>query len=154
KLADLAGDDAGKRIRFADTQAGPVPTITSWEWSGNKHGGRRYSPFTINTERGKPWHTLTGRQHFFLDHDWIHELGEAMPIYRPPLTVATFGSLPDEAPALGDGPRRAPDGTMEIAVRYLTPHSKWSIHSGFQDNLLMLTLSRGGPTIWIGEGTA
>ena len=22
---------------------------------------------------------------FFLDHDWMHEMGEALPIYRPPL---------------------------------------------------------------------
>jgi nitrate reductase alpha subunit len=35
-----------------------------------------------------------------------------------------------------------------VTVRYLTPHSKWSIHSEYQDNLLMLSLSRGGPTMW------
>ena len=34
-------------------------------------------------------------------------------------------------------------------MRYLTPHSKWSIHSEYQDNLFMLSLSRGGPTIWM-----
>ena len=36
-----------------------------------------------------------------------------------------------------------------MTVRYLTPHSKWSIHSEYQDNLLMLALSRGGPTVWM-----
>ena len=36
-----------------------------------------------------------------------------------------------------------------MTVRYLTPHSKWSIHSEYQDNLFMLSLSRGGPTIWL-----
>ena len=36
-----------------------------------------------------------------------------------------------------------------MTVRYLTPHSKWSIHSEYQDNLLMLSLSRGGPTVWM-----
>ena len=50
-------------------------------------GGRRYSPFTINVERLKPWHTLTGRQHFFLDHDWMAELGEGLPVFRPPLNM-------------------------------------------------------------------
>jgi len=39
-------------------------------------------------------------------------------------------------------------------VRYLTPHSKWSIHSQFQDNPYMLALSRGGPTIWVSEADA
>jgi nitrate reductase alpha subunit len=140
-LADLAAENEGKHIRFADTQARPVPVITSPEWSGSEHGGRRYSPFTINVERLKPWHTLTGRQHFFLDHDWMHELGEPLPIYRPPLDMhQLFGE-----PALTS------TGELGLTVRYLTPHSKWSIHSEYQDNLLMLTLSRGGPTIWISE---
>jgi nitrate reductase / nitrite oxidoreductase, alpha subunit len=143
-LRDLAAEHEGKRIRFADTQARPEPVITSPEWSGSEHGGRRYSPFTLNTERRKPWHTLTGRQHLFLDHDWMHELGEAMPVYRPPLDMhRLFGE-----------PRLGPSGELEITVRYLTPHSKWSIHSEYQDNLLMLTLSRGGPTIWMSEPDA
>ena len=60
KLADLAAEHEGKLITFADTQARPVPVITSPEWSGSEHGGRRYSPFTVNVERLKPWHTLTG----------------------------------------------------------------------------------------------
>ena len=36
-----------------------------------------------------------------------------------------------------------------MTVRYLTPHSKWSIHSEYQDNLFMLSLSRGGPVVWM-----
>jgi len=143
-LADLAAEHQGKHIRFADTQARPVPVITSPEWSGSEHGGRRYSPFTLNVERLKPWHTLTGRQHFFLDHDWMHELGEALPVFRPPLDMhQLFGE-----------PELTSTGELGLTVRYLTPHSKWSIHSEYQDNLLMLTLSRGGPTIWISEPDA
>ncbi len=113
--------------------------ITSHEWSGSEHGGRRYSPFTINVERLKPWHTLTGRQHFFLDHDWMTELGEQLPTYRPPLDLKRL---------FGD-PRMGEDGRLEVTVRYLTPHSKWSIHSEYQDNLFMLCLSRGGPDLWM-----
>ncbi|GIJ73770.1 nitrate reductase subunit alpha [Virgisporangium ochraceum] len=141
RLADLAREHEGKQIRFADTQSRPVPVITSPEWSGSEHGGRRYSPFTINTERLKPWHTLTGRQHFYLDHDWMQELGEELPVFRPPLDMhKLFGE-----------PRLGPKGELELTVRYLTPHSKWSIHSEYQDNLIMLTLSRGGPTMWMSE---
>ena len=99
--------------------------ITSPEWSGSEHGGRRYSPFTINVERLKPWHTLTGRQHFYLDHDWMQELGEELPVFRPPLDMhKLFGE-----------PRLGRNGELELTVRYLTPHSKWSIHSEYQDNL-------------------
>ncbi|MEY9956656.1 nitrate reductase alpha subunit [Streptacidiphilus sp. MAP5-52] len=139
EMAHLAAEHEGKRITYADTQSAPVPVITSPEWSGSETGGRRYTAFTLNTEQLKPWHTLTGRQHFFLDHDWIHELGEALPIYRPPLDMhRLFGE-----PALGQ------DGQREVTVRYLTPHNKWSIHSEYQDNLFMLALSRGGQLIWM-----
>jgi len=139
RLADLAAEHEGKQVTFADTQAAPVPVITSPEWSGSETGGRRYSAFTVNVERGKPWHTLTGRQHFYLDHDWMTALGEQLPVYRPPLNMhALFGE-----PRLGD------TGELGVAVRYLTPHNKWSIHSEYQDNLFMLSLSRGGPTIWM-----
>jgi len=108
-------------------------------------------------ERSKPWHTLTGRQHFFLDHDWIAELGEHLPTYRPPLDMTRlFGepALGSRGPDTGAAYDRRVPGTTGITLRYLTPHSKWSIHSEYQDNLLMLTLSRGGPTIWISPGDA
>ncbi|MFD8552360.1 nitrate reductase subunit alpha [Streptomyces fradiae] len=144
RLADLAAEHGGRRITFADTQAAPVPVITSPEWSGSETGGRRYSPFTVNVERLKPWHTLTGRQHFYLDHDWIAALGEQLPVYRPPLDMhVLFGE-----PRVGD------TGELGLTVRYLTPHNKWSIHSEYQDNLLMLSLSRGGPTIWMSDRDA
>lgn len=145
ELSDLAKENEGKRITFADTQARPVPVNTSPEWSGSETGGRRYSPFTINTERLKPWHTLTGRQHFYLDHDWMSELGEQLPTFRPPLDMTALFDEPVVGSTVGDAASRS------ITVRYLTPHSKWSIHSAYQDNLYMLTLSRGGQCIWMSD---
>ena len=76
KLADLSEGAEEKRITFAATQQSPQSVITSPEWSGSETGGRRYAAFTINIERLKPWHTLTGRMHFFLDHDWMIDAGE------------------------------------------------------------------------------
>ncbi|MER7542665.1 nitrate reductase subunit alpha [Spirillospora sp. NPDC127506] len=144
-LADLAEERSGEHISFTDTQVQPRAVITSPEWSGSESGGRRYSPFTVNVERKKPWHTLTGRMHFFLDHDWMHEYGEALPTYRPPLSYVRHfsGEL---------GVRE--EGRPEVTVRYLTPHSKWSIHSEYQDNLHMLRLFRGGPVIWMSPADA
>ncbi|MFF0863648.1 nitrate reductase subunit alpha [Nonomuraea sp. NPDC003560] len=145
RLADLAAEHEGKRITFADTRSRPQPVITSPEWSGSETGGRRYSAFVINVERDKPWHTLTGRQQFFLDHDWIIELGEQLPAYRPPLDLRRHHG--DQRDGQADG--QADGQGAEVTVRYLTPHSKWSIHSEYQDNAYMLALSRGGPTIWM-----
>jgi nitrate reductase alpha subunit len=139
KLTDLAADRGHEQISFADVQVQPRKAITSPEWSGIEKGGRRYSPFTVNVERSVPWRTLTGRQQFYVDHEWMLEYGEGLPTFRPPLNLALhLGPL-----GTGDA------GRAEVTVRYLTPHSKWSIHSEFQDNLQMLTLFRGGPVIWM-----
>jgi len=122
----------------------PRTVITSPEWSGIEAHGRRYAPFTINVEREKPWHTLTGRQQLYLDHAWMLELGEGLPVYRPPLAYAEiYGDQ-----GAGDGRRR------ELTLNFLTPHSKWSIHSEYQDNLHMLTLFRGGSMLWISREDA
>lgn len=144
ELADLAAEHEGKQITFADTQVSPVPVITSPEWSGSESGGRRYSPFTINIERKKPFHTLTGRQQFYVDHDWFIGMGEMLPVYRPPLNMTDlFGEAP-----IGE------QNELGVSVRYLTPHNKWSIHSEYQDNLFMLSLSRGGQSVWVSDRDA
>ncbi|MFN8124688.1 MAG: nitrate reductase subunit alpha [Thermoleophilia bacterium] len=137
-LADLAEENAGHRISYQDTQVQPRKVIASAEWSGMESRDRRYSPFTINVEREVPFRTLTGRQHFYVDHPWMLEYGEGLPVYRPPLNLARH---------LGD--QGIGDGVAEVTLKYLTPHSKWSIHSTYQDNLHMLTLFRGGPVIWM-----
>ena len=140
KLADLSGSREGDRVTFQDAQTQPRTVITTPEWSGIEAHGRRYAPFTINVEREKPWHTLSGRQHFYLDHSWMLEYGEGLPVYRPPLHHrAVFGDQ-----GAGDG-----SGRPELTLKYLTPHSKWSIHSEYQDNLHMLTLFRGGGMLWM-----
>ncbi len=144
QLHDLAAEHEGKQITFADTQVAPVPVITSPEWSGSESGGRRYSPFTINIERKKPFHTLTGRQQFYVDHDWFLGMGEMLPVYRPPLDMTR---LFDETP-IGE------QTELGVSVRYLTPHNKWSIHSEYQDNLFMLSLSRGGQSVWMSDRDA
>ncbi|MBS9535569.1 nitrate reductase subunit alpha [Mycobacterium sp. M1] len=145
RLADLAEGSEEKRITYADTQSRPCPVITSPEWSGSETGGRRYAPFTVNIERLKPFHTLTGRMHFYVAHDWVEELGEHLPVFRPPLDMARLFDAPELGPT---------DDGVGLTVRYLTPHSKWSFHSTYQDNLYMLTLSRGGPTMWMSPGDA
>jgi nitrate reductase alpha subunit len=138
-LAALAEGTAEARITFQDAQTQPRRVITSPEWSGIDEEGRAYAAFTINVEHDKPWHTLSGRMHFYLDHAWMLELGEGLPAYRPPVDhrLMLAGAQP-----IGDGAK-------EVTLRYLTPHSKWSIHSEYQDNLHMLTLFRGGSGLWM-----
>ena len=71
-------------------------------------------------------------------------MGEMLPVYRPPLNMTElFGEAP-----IGE------QNELGVSVRYLTPHNKWSIHTEYQDNLFMLSLSRGGQTIWISDRDA
>jgi nitrate reductase alpha subunit len=144
-LSELAEGSADRRIAFADLQAhGPQPVVTSPEWSGSEHGGRRYSAFVMNIEHLRPFHTLTGRQHYYLDHDWMRDMGESLPVFRPPLDLHhLYGEAPVGSTGNADGVE------AQVAVRYLTPHNKWAIHSQYFDNLHMLTLGRGGQTIWM-----
>ena len=137
-LADLAEEHADARITYDEVGIQPRKVMCSAEWSGMESRDRRYSPFTINVDRDVPFRTLTGRQSLYLDHPWMLDVGEGLPAYRPPLNMARH---------LGD--QQIGDGAAEVTLRYLTPHSKWSIHSTYQDNLHMLTLFRGGPVIWM-----
>ena len=132
------------QVSFRDVQVAPVPVVTSPEWSGSEHGGRRYTAFSQNVEYKKPWHTLTGRMHYYLDHDWMLAMGEALPVFRPPLDMHHLYGEAAPGTVLSDG-----RGQTEVAVRYLTPHNKWSIHSQYFDNLYMLSLGRGGQTVWM-----
>jgi nitrate reductase alpha subunit len=45
-------------------------------------------------------------------------------------------------------------GKKTLTLSWITPHSKWGIHSTYQDNLRMLTLFRGGPYFWLNENEA
>jgi nitrate reductase alpha subunit len=47
-----------------------------------------------------------------------------------------------------------PNGNKEIVLNFITPHQKWGIHSTYSDNLMMLTLNRGGPVVWLSEDDA
>jgi nitrate reductase alpha subunit len=133
----------GERFRFDDLTAQPRKIITSPVWSGIESEERRYSPFVINIEQKVPFRTLTGRAQFYQDHAWMRDFGEQLPLYRPPLNRRA------EEPV---GVEREP--ARELTLNYLTPHSKWSIHSMYSDTLTMLTLFRGGEAIWINDQDA
>jgi nitrate reductase alpha subunit len=144
-LKDISADRAAERITFASITAQPREVIPTPVFTGSNKSGRRYSPFTTNIERLIPFRTLTGRQHFYIDHELFMQFGESLPVYKPTLPPMVFGPR-DKQVAGGE------DDTL--VLRYLTPHGKWNIHSTYQDNLHMLTLFRGGPTVWMSNEDA
>ncbi len=71
------------RTSFADIVSQPRRVLTTPTWSAVVNQGRAYAPFTLNVERLIPWRTLTGRQHFYLDHENYLAWGEHLPTYKP-----------------------------------------------------------------------
>jgi len=94
-------------------------------WNSEVEEGRTYTPFTHQIEKKRPWRTLTGRQQFYVDHDWYLELGEELPVHRD-----------------------AHDD-KEFPFYWNTPHGRWSIHSTWRDNRYLLRLQRGLPIVYI-----
>ena len=88
-----------------------------------------------------PWRTLSGRQQLYQDHEWMRAFGETFVTWRPPIDLKTI------SPAKG----QLKAGEKHVVLNWITPHQKWGIHSTYTDNLLMLTLNRGGPVVWISE---
>jgi DMSO reductase family type II enzyme molybdopterin subunit len=89
------------------------------------------TPLREFTEEKRPYPTLTGRQQFYVDHPWFLELGEELPTHKEP------------PPAGGDHPLVLTSG-----------HTRWSIHSIWRDQALMLRLQRGEPVIYLNGGDA
>ncbi|MCC6365782.1 MAG: nitrate reductase subunit alpha [Bryobacterales bacterium] len=143
ELAHLAERNRGHRVCFADIVAKPVRLINSPMWSGLTENGRPYSPFTYNVEQGIPWRTLTGRQHFYLDHPGYIDFGEHLPVYKPRPPLQQYGDLLVSKP-----------DSRTLMLNHLTPHGKWHIHSTFGDNQRMTTLSRGCEPLWMNDRDA
>ncbi|WP_413729773.1 nitrate reductase subunit alpha [Sodalis sp. RH22] len=140
----LALNKEDEKIRFRDVQAQPRKIISSPTWSGLEDEHVSYSAGYTNVHELIPWRTLSGRQQLYQDHEWMRAFGESLLVYRPPIDTRAA------APLLN----AKPNGNPEKALNFLTPHQKWGIHSTFSDNLLMLTLSRGGPIVWLSEDDA
>ena len=133
-----------EKIRFRDIQAQPRKIISSPTWSGIESETVSYNAGYTNVHELIPWRTLTGRQQFYQDHPWMLAFGEGFCSYRPPVDLKTTAAMHNQRG----------NGNKEILLNFITPHQKWGIHSTYTDNLMMLTLSRGGPIVWLSEQDA
>jgi complex iron-sulfur molybdoenzyme family reductase subunit alpha len=120
--------DTDERITFADTVEQPQRLLQAGDhWTGDIEEGEAYVPWTDFVEEKNPWPTVTGRQQYYVDHDWFLELGEQLPTYKEG-PEATGGDYPFE---------------------YNTPHGRWSIHSTWRDTEKLLRLQRGEPVVYL-----
>lgn len=137
----LAMPKEDEKIRFRDIVSQPRKIISSPTWSGLESEKVCYNACYTNVHELIPWRTLTGRQQLYQDHLWMRAFGEAFCVYRPPIDTKSVN------PAI----EARSDGQKHVILNFITPHQKWGIHSTYTDNLLMLTLNRGGPVVWLSE---
>jgi len=131
------------KITFRDIQAQPRKIITAPTWSGIESEQVSYTAGYTNIHEHIPFRTLTGRAQFYQDHEWMLDFGEGFCAYRPPVDLKAHHTVPAHV-----------RGKPHLVLNWITPHSKWGIHSTYNDNLRMLSLFRGGPTLWVSEEDA
>ena len=142
-LVHLAEKNRGARISYKELQSRPMRLLNSPMWSGLTENGRAYSAFTYNVDTLVPWRTLTGRQHFYLDHPGYIQFGEHLPTYKPKPRPTQYSDL-----------LFSKEVGKTLMLNFLTPHGKWHIHSTYGDNQRMTTLSRGVEPFWINDKDA
>ncbi len=83
-------------------------------------------PNSWQVDEKEAWPTLTGRQQFYIDHEWFVKAGEVLPVHKEP--PAAGGNYP---------------------LRLTGGHTRWSIHAIWRDHELMMRLQRGEPALWM-----
>ena len=89
------------------------------------------SPLRWHVEKKVPYPTLTRRIQFYIDHPWFLEADEALPRHKP-------------------NPRSGGDRAMTMG----SGHLRWSIHSTWVANKLMLYTHRGEPFLMMNPADA
>ena len=79
----------------------------------------------------EPWPTLTGRQQFYIDHEWFLEVGEELVVHKEP-----------------------PQAGGPYPLWLTGGHTRWSTHSIARTVTPLLRLQRGEPVVYISEADA
>lgn len=93
--------------------------------------GKTITPLTKHVFDKMPYPTLSRRMQFYLDQPLYLEMQEELPIHKDP------------PPSGGNYPLTMTGG-----------HTRWSIHSSWRDDKLMLQQQRGEPVMWINDKDA
>ncbi len=123
-VGGISGEEALRRgaVRIVGP-ARPTPIYATYSDYDPKD---THWPHRWFVDEKQPWPTLTGRQQFYIDHEWYLEAGEALPVHK------------DHPQAKSPYPLRINGG-----------HTRWSIHAIWRDHELMLRLQRGQPVCFL-----
>lgn len=99
--------------------------------AGELEAGEPFVPLTWHVQKKEPYPTLTRRLQFYIDHEWYLELNEHLPTHK-------------ECPKVGgDYPLQITGG-----------HARWSMHSDWVDDSVILSLQRGEPVAFVSAADA
>ncbi|MCP5042451.1 MAG: molybdopterin-dependent oxidoreductase [bacterium] len=93
--------------------------------------GETITPLTKHVFDKMPYPTLSRRMQFYIDQELYLEMGETLPVHKAPPTAG------------GNYPLILTGG-----------HTRWSIHSAWRDDKLMLQQQRGEPVVFMSEPDA
>ncbi|MEQ1802071.1 MAG: molybdopterin-dependent oxidoreductase [Gammaproteobacteria bacterium] len=114
------------KVSFAELAARGIIRVDHSETSAWEHKDSPYHHQIVESVRDKkPYETFTGRQQFYIDHEWFIRFDEALPAHRAPLENKGF------------------------PLRMLMGHARHSIHSMWRDDPLLLSLQRGEPDVYV-----
>lgn len=89
------------------------------------------TPLTDHVNEKMPYPTLSRRIQFYIDQDLYLEMGEELPVHKDP-------------PAAGG----------HYPLQLTGGHTRWSIHSAWRDDKLMLQQQRGQPVMYMSREDA
>ena len=89
------------------------------------------TPLTKHVFGKEPYPTLSRRMQFYIDQALYHEMGETLPVHKDP-------------PAAGG----------QYPLMLTGGHTRWSIHSAWRDDSLLLRQQRGQPVVYVSSADA
>jgi len=123
-LGEMSGEEA---IRMGAVPIqGPARPSPIYATSSDYDPNDTHWPHRWFVEGKMPWPTLTGRQQFYIDHEWYLEAGESLPVHKDP-----------------------PGARSKYPLHINGGHTRWSIHAIWRDHRLMLRLQRGEPACFL-----
>jgi len=123
-LGNISGEDA---IRIgAVPMVGPCRPSPIDANYGDYDPKDTYWPHKDFLTKKFAWPTLTGRQQFYIDHEWYMQAGEELPVHKD-----------------------SPNAKSKYPLRIQGGHNRWSIHAIWREHKPLLRLQRGEPVCFM-----
>lgn len=119
------------KISFAELAEKGIVRVDGSERTTWDDKDTTYHSSVFQSVREKsPYATLSGRQSFYIDHEWFLKFDETLPAHKTPLRNKGY------------------------PLRMMMGHARHGIHSMWRDDSFMLSLQRGVPDIYINPDDA